>query len=105
MRHVKLFSLLSVSSLALFAAGCSSGNGVGQTAQTISFDNPGTQTVGAPLTLSATANSGLAVTFTSATPSACTVSGTTATFGAAGTCTIDASVAGNKTYAAASQVA
>jgi hypothetical protein len=105
MRHLKLFSLLSVSSLALFAAGCSSGNSVGHTAQTIAFDNPGTQTVGAPLTVSATANSGLTVSFTSATPSNCTVSGTTVTFGAAGTCTIDASVAGNSTYATASQVA
>src|ERR1700677_4446521 len=105
MRHLKLFSLLSVSLLAMFAAGCSSGNSVGHTTQTITFDNPGTQTVGAPLTLSATANSGLTVSVTSATPSVCTVSGTTATFGAAGTCTIDASVAGNSTYEAASQVA
>jgi hypothetical protein len=105
MRHLKLFSLLSVPSLVLFAAGCGSGNNVGHTAQTITFDNPGTQTVGAPLTLSATANSGLTVSFTSATSSVCTVSGTTATFAAAGTCTIDANDAGNSTYAAASQVA
>jgi len=105
MGHLKLFSLLSVSSLALLAAGCASGNDIGHTAQTITFNNPGTQTVGAPLTLSATANSGLAVSFTSATPSGCTVSGTTVTFGAAGTCTIHASVAGDGTYAAASQVA
>jgi hypothetical protein len=105
MRHLKLFSLLSVPSLALFAAGCGSGNSIGHTAQTITFNNPGTQTVGAPLMLSATANSGLTVSFTSATPSVCTVSGTTATFGAVGTCTIDASAAGNSTYAAASQIA
>ena len=105
LRHLKLFSLLSVSSLGLFAAGCSSGNNVGHSVQTINFDNPGTQTVGAPLTISATANSGLTVSFTSATPSVCTVSGTMATFGAAGTCTINASVTGNSTYAAASQVA
>jgi hypothetical protein len=105
MRHLKLYSLLSVPSLALFAAGCGSGNSVGHTAQTITFDNPGTQTAGAPLTLSATANSGFTVAFTSATPSVCTVSGTTATFGAAGTCTIDTNLAGNSTYAAASQVA
>ena len=104
MGHLKLFSLLSVSALALLAAGCSSGNSIGHTAQTIAFNNPGTQTVGAPLTLSATTNSGLTVSFTSATPSDCTVSGTTVTFGAAGTCTIDASVAGNSTYAAGSQV-
>lgn len=75
MRHAKLFSLLSVLSLALFAAGCGGGNSIGHTTQTITFDNPGTQTVGAPLTLSATANSGLAVSFTTRTPSVCTVSG------------------------------
>jgi hypothetical protein len=104
MRHFQLFSLLSVP-LALLVGGCASGNNVGHTVQTIAFDNPGTQTVGAPLTISAAANSGLTVSFTSATPSDCTVSGTMVTFGAAGTCTINASVAGNSTYAAASQVA
>ena len=57
------------------------------------------------MTLSATANSGLAVSFTSTTPSVCTVSGMTAAFGTAGTCTIDASLASNNTYSAASQVA
>jgi hypothetical protein len=104
MRHLKLFSLLSVP-LALLVGCGGGGNNVGHTMQTITFDNPGTQTAGAPLTISATANSGLTVSFTSATPSDCTVSGTTVTFGAAGTCTINASVVGNSTYAAASQVA
>jgi hypothetical protein len=106
MKHLGLFlSFLAIPSLVLLVSGCgNSGNSIGHTPQTITFDNPGTQTVGVPLTLSATANSGLTVTFTSATPSVCTVSGTTATFGAAGTCTIDASVAGNSTYAAGSQV-
>ncbi len=89
----------------LVASGCGGGNSIGHTTQAITFDNPGTQTVGVPLTLSATANSGLTVSFTSATPGVCTVSGTTATFGAAGTCTIDASPVRNSTYAAASQVA
>ena len=74
-------------------------------AQTISFSNPGTQTVGTPLTLVATASSGLTAIFTSATQTICTVSGTTATFIASGTCTIDANQAGNGTYAAAPQVA
>jgi len=73
-------------------------------AQTITFANPGTQTVGTPLTLSATATSGLTVSFTSTTTSVCTVSGTQATFVAAGTCTIDANQAGNSTYAAATMV-
>jgi len=105
MRHLKLFSVLSVP-LALLVGGCgSSGNSVGHTAQSITFANPGTQTVGVTLTLSAEASSDAAVTLTSATPGVCTVSGTTATFATAGTCTIDASQAGNSTYAAASQVA
>ena len=72
--------------------------------QTITFSNPGTQTVGTPLTLSATATSGLVVSFTSQTASICTVSGTAATFVAAGTCTIQATQAGNSTYAAATAV-
>jgi hypothetical protein len=105
MRHLKLFPLLSVS-LALLVGGCSrGGNSVGRTAQTITFDNPGTQTAGTSLTLSAKASSDAAVTFTSATPGICTVSGTTATFVTAGACTIDASQTGNSIYAAASQVA
>jgi fibronectin type 3 domain-containing protein len=74
------------------------------TAQTITFANPGAQTVGTPLTLSATATSGLTVSFASTTQSVCTVSGTTATFLAAGTCSITATQAGNATYAAAAPV-
>ena len=73
-------------------------------AQTITFANPGTQTVAAPVTLSATSTSGLTVTFSSTTPSVCTVAGTTVTFLTAGTCTIDANQAGNSTYAAATTV-
>ena len=72
--------------------------------QKIKFPNPGTQTVGTPLTLSATASSGLAVSFASQTTSVCTVSGTKATFVTAGTCTIQASQAGNGTWAAATPV-
>ena len=74
-------------------------------AQAIAFNNPGTQTVGTPLTLSASASSGLTVSFASTTASVCAVSGATATFLTAGTCTIDATQAGNGTYAAATPVA
>ncbi|MGD0902043.1 MAG: hypothetical protein ABR924_03785 [Terracidiphilus sp.] len=74
------------------------------TAQTITFNNPGAQTVGTPLALTATATSGLTVSFASTTASVCTVNGTTATFIAAGTCSITASQAGNSTYAAATPV-
>jgi hypothetical protein len=86
------------------ATGSSAQVTVTQATQTITFANPGTQTVGTPLTLSAAASSGLAVSFTSTTTSICTVSGTTATFIASGTCTIDASQSGNSAYAAATMV-
>jgi hypothetical protein len=72
--------------------------------QTITFNAPGTQTVGKPLSLSAKASSGLIVTFSSQTTSVCTVGGTTATFVAAGTCTIQASQAGGGVWAAAAPV-
>jgi hypothetical protein len=72
--------------------------------QTITFNNPGTQIVGAPLTLSATATSGLAVSFVSTTPVDCSVSGTTATMLTSGTCIIQATQAGNSVYAAATPV-
>lgn len=104
MGHSKRFYLPVVSSLAFLAAGCGSGKSVGHTPQDITFTNPGTQTVGAPVTLSATSNSGLAISFASSSPAVCTVSGSMVTFVAAGTCTVTASAAGNSTYAAASQV-
>lgn len=74
------------------------------TAQTITFGNPGTQFVGAPYTLSATASSGLAVSFASTTASVCTVSGTTLTLLTTGTCTVVASQPGDGTFAAAMSV-
>ncbi len=74
-------------------------------AQTITFATIPPQTVGTPLTLSATASSGLAVTFTSTTTGVCTVSGTTATFIESGTCTIEAKQAGNTDYGAAPTIA
>jgi len=69
--------------------------------QTISFPSVGNQLVGANVTLSATATSGLTVSFTSASPAVCTVSGATATMNAAGACVIHATQAGNSTYAPA----
>jgi streptogramin lyase len=69
--------------------------------QTITFPTIGSQIVGANVTLSATANSGLTVSFASATTSVCSVSGTTATMLTAGSCVIHATQAGNSTYSAA----
>ncbi len=76
-----------------------------KTNQTITFGALSGQTYGAaPFTVSATASSGLAVTFTSTTTTICTVSGTTVTVLAPGTCTIEANQAGNGTYNAAADV-
>lgn len=76
-------------------------------AQTISFTDPADIAAfvpNQPVSLVATATSGLAVSFTSATPLVCSVSGTTATVLAGGTCSINADQAGNASYAAAPQV-
>ena len=71
------------------------------TAQTITFATPASQTAGTTLALVATSTSGLTVSFASMTSSVCTASGTTLTLAAAGTCTVQASQAGNSTFAAA----
>ncbi|CAK0750230.1 Cellulose-binding protein [Gammaproteobacteria bacterium] len=60
--------------------------------------------VGGATTANATANSGLAVSFTSITPTICTVNGTTVSGVSAGTCTIAANQVGNANYFSATQV-
>jgi sugar lactone lactonase YvrE len=78
---------------------------VTQTSQTISFGALANQALGtAPFTVSATASSGLPVSFSSQTTSVCTVSGSQVTMVAVGTCTIQATQAGSATYAAATPV-
>ena len=73
--------------------------------QAITFNPLSSVTYGiAPFTISASASSGLAVTFTSNTPAVCTVSGNTVTILAAGGCSITASQTGNTTYAPATPV-
>ena len=81
---------------------------VGLASQTISFTSspPGGATVGGPTyTISATASSGLTVTFTIAPASAgvCSLSGSVVSFTGAGTCTIRVNQSGNGTYQAAPQ--
>jgi streptogramin lyase len=72
--------------------------------QTITFAAIGAQNIGATLNLSATASSGLAVSFSSTTPAICTVTGNSASMIAPGNCTIEASQPGNGHYAAAPNV-
>jgi len=72
--------------------------------QTITFAAPGAQKVGTPATLSASSDSGLAVSLASATPSICTLSGNSLTLVAAGSCTITANQAGNSSFAVAATV-
>ena len=73
--------------------------------QTITFNTLPTVTLPAsPFALTATATSGLSVTFASTTLSICTVSGSTVTPLAAGTCSITASQPGDSNYAVATPV-
>jgi hypothetical protein len=79
---------------------------VAKTDQTISglAADPATGFVGGTSALSATASSGLAVTFGSTTPAICTVAGATVSYLAAGTCAVSAAQAGDANYNAAPQV-
>ena len=70
--------------------------------QTITFSNPGTQTCGTPLTLGASASSGLPVSYAISGPAY--LSGNTLHFTAAGAVTVIASQSGNAEYSAASSV-
>jgi Flp pilus assembly secretin CpaC len=81
-----------------------SGTGTGSTQQTITFSTISARFAGSALTLTATASSGLPVSYTSSTPSVCAVSGVAASLIAAGTCTIQASQAGDPVYAPAPSV-
>ncbi|MFT3866939.1 MAG: HYR domain-containing protein [Nibricoccus sp.] len=72
--------------------------------QTITFDDPGQQIYGAPLTLNATASSGLPVTFVP-TSGPVTIANGVATFTGIGSVTITAVQAGDDIYTAAPNVA
>lgn len=73
--------------------------------QTITFNAPSPVTYGgSSFNLSASASSGLPVTFTSSSPGVASVTGSNVTINGAGSTTITASQAGNGTYAAASSV-
>ena len=72
--------------------------------QTIHFGSLASRVAGARFRLSATASSGLPVSFRSDTPRVCTVSGSTVRTAAAGRCAIRASQAGNAGYRPAADV-
>ena len=75
------------------------------TAQSITFGQPAAITLpSGGISLTASATSGLAVSFTSNTLPVCTVAGATVTPLGAGTCSITASQAGDGTFAAATPV-
>ena len=81
---------------------------VGMGNQTITFTStpPSNAQVGGPTyNVTATASSGLTVTFTidASATSVCSISGSTVSFTATGTCVIDANQAGNANYNAAPQ--
>jgi hypothetical protein len=69
-------------------------------AQTINFPNPGPQYYKSPVTLAATASSGLQVSYT-VTSGPATVSGSKVTFSGTGSVTVQATQTGNSDYSAA----
>jgi len=80
---------------------------VGKGAQTISFTTPspsGAYVGGPTYNVGANASSGLPVAFSSGSPSVCSVSGSTVTFTASGTCIVRANQSGNANYQPAPQV-
>jgi photosystem II stability/assembly factor-like uncharacterized protein len=81
---------------------------VGNVSQKITFGKLAKRTLSqSPIVVSATASSGLTVTFTTTTPSVCSSGGTngaTITLLKAGTCTVQANQPGNATYRAATPV-
>lgn len=78
---------------------------INKATQTVTFADPSDTTVGvSPITLSASASSGLTVSFAASPSTVCTVSGNQATIVGAGTCTITASQGGDDNSLAASDV-
>ncbi|NNJ11508.1 multicopper oxidase domain-containing protein [Chloroflexales bacterium ZM16-3] len=75
---------------------------IAQASQTISFATLANKPLGsAPFAVSATATSGLAVTFTADPPTVCTISGDTLALVDVGTCSLTADQAGDANYSAA----
>ncbi|MGL5669626.1 MAG: beta strand repeat-containing protein, partial [Shewanella sp.] len=98
------FTVTATNSAGTGSASAASNSITPASPQTITFANPGMQSFGTSPMLTATADSGLTVAFTSSTTSVCTVNSTTLTFVTAGSCTINADQPGNSAYLPASQV-
>ena len=78
---------------------------IGKANQTVTFDPLPNKTFGdTPFAVTATASSGLAVTFAVGVTDNCTIAVNTVTITGAGTCTVTASQAGNANYNAAADV-
>ncbi|MCB0152627.1 MAG: Ig-like domain repeat protein, partial [Caldilineaceae bacterium] len=78
---------------------------VNKASQSITFGTPGDKVYGAAtFPVTATATSGLTVTFASMTPAVCTVSGNSVSLVANGSCMVRASQAGNSNYYSAANV-
>ncbi|CAK0756112.1 exported hypothetical protein [Gammaproteobacteria bacterium] len=72
---------------------------IAKATQTITFGSLSNKTLGdLPFSVAATVNSGLTVSFSSATQTVCTVSGSTVTLVSAGVCVLRASQGGNGNY-------
>ena len=99
------FTVTATNSVGNGPASAASNSVIPTATQTITFADPGTQNLGTSPTLTATASSGLGVSFSSSTTSVCTItSGGVLTLLTSGTCTIDAVQAGNSAYQAASTI-
>lgn len=89
----------------VFYSNALSSSEVAKSTQTITFSSIAAKSFGnAPFQLSATASSGLSVTYTSSDTSVATISGSTVTILKAGTTVITASQGGNENYSAAPNV-
>jgi alpha-tubulin suppressor-like RCC1 family protein len=86
------------------AASVSMSISIGKASQTIIFGAVPTAFVGGTSTISATASSGLAVSYASTSPAICKVTGNTVAAVSAGSCVIVADQAGDANYMVAAQV-
>ncbi|RDS81684.1 autotransporter domain-containing protein [Dyella monticola] len=99
------FTVTATNAVGTGAPSAASNSVTPKSSQTITFNNPGTQNFGTSPTLTATASSGLPVTFASSTASVCTITNNgILTTVSPGSCTINANQGGNGAYSAAPQV-